>query len=189
MKIEEKLEELKQTASDINEHLQTIFEQAKGCERLTEMGVRGAVSTWALLAARPNKLVSYDINKCPGVTAVQQAAREEALEYSFVQTDVLKVEIDPTEVLFIDTLHTYSQLSRELAKHADKVQRKIILHDTETYGEVDEPIYFPSSPQTNSSKQGLKAAIADFLSSERGSSWRVESVFQNNNGLTVLGKK
>lgn len=189
MKIEEKLEFLKNNASDINEHLQTIFENALGCDHATEMGVRGAVSTWALLAARPKKLVSYDINKCPETVVVQKAAKEEGLDYSFVQGDVLKMEIETTDILFIDTLHTYSQLSRELAKHAGNVRRKIILHDTETYGETDEPIYFPSSPQTSSSKQGLKPAIAEFLASELGSSWRVESVFQNNNGLTVLGKK
>ena len=35
--------------SDINEHLPTLYNYAKNCESIIECGVRGVVSSWALL--------------------------------------------------------------------------------------------------------------------------------------------
>ena len=62
MRAADKLDELAGKKSDINEHLLAINELASGCEHITEFGVRNVVSTWALLAARPKRLVCYDIH-------------------------------------------------------------------------------------------------------------------------------
>ena len=40
---------LKTDKSDINEHMQTLYEYAKKTETIFETGVRGVVSSWALL--------------------------------------------------------------------------------------------------------------------------------------------
>ena len=97
------------------------------------------------------------------------------------------MEIEPTDLLFIDTLHTYTQLSQELKLHASKVKKYIILHDTTTYGFKPEP----SDWQTENimenyvyNDKGLWPAVTEFLDSNR--SWIVLEKRENNNGLTVL---
>ena len=40
---------LKRKPSDINEHLETLSSYTEGCTKVFENGVRGVVSSWALL--------------------------------------------------------------------------------------------------------------------------------------------
>ena len=47
--IEEKYKFLCKKPSDINEHLPTLYKYASECESIAELGVRGVISTWALL--------------------------------------------------------------------------------------------------------------------------------------------
>lgn len=181
-----------QTTSDINEHLPILRGYSSTCKHITEMGVRGACSTWAFLSSGAEKIVSYDIHKDDSIYEVIYYANEYGLDFNFIQSDVLKIEIDNTELLFIDTLHTYNQLSKELDLHSEKVSKFIILHDTLLYGFMDEFIYDHASEEiksTPTTKQGIWDAVVDFLSSEKGSDWYVFEKFANNNGLTILKRK
>ena len=87
------------------------------------------------------------------------------------------MEIEPTDLLFIDTFHVYQQLRRELELHADRVRRFIALHDTTTFGETGE----------HESSRGLWPAIVEFLAGS--SQWRVAARYHNNNGLTILERE
>jgi len=189
----EKFDYHKRTPSDINEHMETLLRLSKECNHITEMGVRFVVSTWAFLSAKPNRVVSYDISYHDKlkIDEVTNAAKNENIDFSFILSDVLQIDIEETDLLFIDTLHTYTQLSQELLKHACKVKKYIVLHDTETFGSRDENLYEHASYLAKKSldKKGLKLAIVDFLSSQEGSNWRVEQHFVHNNGLTVLKRK
>jgi hypothetical protein len=180
----------KSTPSDINEHLDVIYDLSKQCDFIVEMGVRWVVSTWAMLAARPRKMISYDISyhDMSKISEVINVAISEGIDYQFILSDVLQIDIEKCDLLFIDTLHTYFQLKQELEKHAKNVKKYIVLHDTETYGFVDETIYQHASPMSKvaSKKSGLKNAISDFLESHEGKSWHIKSSYTNNNGLTVL---
>jgi hypothetical protein len=180
------------TPSDINEHLPTLYEYAKECEHITEMGVRWVSSTWALLLSNPKKMISYDILKHPQINEVLEISKEYEIDYTFFERDVLKVEIEETELLFIDTLHTYNQLINELDIHSEKCSKYIILHDTTFFGDVDEIIYDHASPdikKMSKNKQGLWNAVIDFLNTEKGKKWEVHERFTNNNGLTILKRK
>lgn len=159
--------------SDINEHLPTLRALASSVDRVTEMGTRTGVSTTALLAGRPLRHVSYDLLFREDAYRVLSAA-DEATEATFVQADVLQIDIDETDLLFIDTLHTYAQLGAELRRHASKVTCFIALHDTTTFGEVGE----------DGARPGLWKAVEEFVA-ERPE-WHVEHRYTNNNGLTVL---
>lgn len=169
--------------SDINEHLPTLYKYARECEHITEMGVRWIVSTWAFLAARPKKMISYDI-KNPihwgsRIEDVLFMARNEDLNYVFIEADVLKVEIEETDLLFLDTIHNYAQVKEELRLHSGKVRKYIIFHDTVTYGNVDESNSSPNS-------KGIGPAIFEFL--QRHPDWYLREQFLNNNGLIVLAR-
>lgn len=177
-KILNKYLELKEIPSDINEHLETLFNYASNCEHITEMGVRDIVSTWALLAAKPKRMISYDIIPPPNENLKElfNLTKEYKINFIFKLEDVLKTDIEQTDLLFIDTLHIYEQLKKELFTHSKKVNKYIILHDTELYkieGEIPGSI-------------GLQPAITEFL--DENQNWKVIEIKTNNNGLLVLIK-
>lgn len=158
---------------DIIEHLDYLTELAKGCEHVTEMGFRVGTSFSAFLAANPKKLVTYDIVIPDGLPEMFQAIRGDT-ELEFHQKSTLEVEIEPTDLLFVDTLHVYQQLKKELALHGNKARKYLAFHDTVSYGEQGE----------DKTKPGLLAAIKEFLVSNSG--WIIKDHRQNNNGLMVL---
>jgi hypothetical protein len=56
-----KVQELKYTPSDINEHFDAIINYGSECKHITEMGVRSIESTWGWLYTKPEHLICYDI--------------------------------------------------------------------------------------------------------------------------------
>jgi hypothetical protein len=72
------------------------------------MGVRIPTSTWAFLAGNPEVLISYDIIRDNNIKNVEQQSKLSNTSFKFIESDVLKIKIDPTDLLFIDTLHTYN---------------------------------------------------------------------------------
>ena len=85
--IEQRYQKLCKTFSDINEHLPTLKRYTQQCETVVEMGVRGIVSTWALLAGKPKTLVSIDIEDPSAfggdIWEVYDAANAEGINFSF----------------------------------------------------------------------------------------------------------
>lgn len=182
--------------SDINEHLPTIKRYASECSTVTEMGTRFVVSTWALVEACPEKITCYDINLSfflEGKGDIEDVCKNKGINFLFIEGDTLKVEIESTDLLLIDTLHRYQQLYGELDRHAKKVNKYIILHDTVTFAQTDEFVYNHASDIIRRSedvtKKGLIPAIQDFLKTDEGVNWEVFEVFENNNGLTILKRK
>lgn len=169
--------------SDIYEHVPTLRKYAEKCEHITEFGVRWVVSTWALIAGAPKKMVSYDIEKYLDVERAKRVAIENGVDFTFVLGSTLEVDIEETDLLFIDTLHTYAQLKGELERHANKARKYIIMHDTVAYA------LRGMGPELGGDtiQKGLKNAIDEFLEADKN--WVVKEVFNNNNGLTVLARK
>lgn len=176
--LDELYNKLVKTPSDINEHLPILKAYADNCDVITEMGVRSAVSTVALLKGRPYKLVSYDIVQCR-IDHLSKMVEGE-IEFIFRIADSLKVDIDPTDMLFIDTLHNYTQLSQELKKHESKVKNWILLHDTTSFGKYGESY-------SGQKEEGIWKAVEEFLHENRN--WVLEKRYTNNNGLTILRRK
>ena len=160
--------------SDINEHLPTLKHYAEACAHVTEFGVRSIVSTWALLAARPAKLISYDINPPPNLQQVLNVIKETNIQFEFRLNNVLEITIEPTDMLFIDTLHQYGQIKKELELHADKVSKYIAFHDTYLFANIGEDKQSP----------GIWQAIQEFLDSHP--EWTICEQVEYNNGLTVV---
>ena len=170
-------ERLCNTPSDINEHLPTLAKYASECDHITEMGVRYIVSTYALLMGMPKKMISYDIHLC-NWEPVRDLVKD-ITDFSFAVGNTLEIEIEPTELLFIDTLHNYAQLKKELELHADKVSKYIIFHDTTSFETVGES--YSGNPEG-----GIWPAIKEFV--EANPQWMIKQRFTNNNGLTIIKK-
>lgn len=192
-KILEKYNHHKDTSSDINEHLPTFYEYALKCDHVTEMGTRSVVSAWAFMLANPKKLVCYDIERHKNIDELESLAKEYSINLEFIEADVLKTEIEETDLLFIDTFHTYEQLTRELALHSHKAKKYLAFHDTTSFGFRDEADYHCISDVVKNIEEkkhtGLVPAIDEFMKSELGSCWEVEKIFMNNNGVTILKRK
>jgi GT2 family glycosyltransferase len=176
--IEARYMELRDEPSDFNEHMPILRAYAERVERATEFGV--GRSSWALLHARPKKLRCYDHiddSRKIGIRQMMELGRAAGIDVDYIIGSSLEIDIEPTDLLFIDTMHTYGQLRQELARHAPKVLRYILLHDTETYGVRGEDGQTP----------GLEGAVEDFLATDR--CWRMRDRLKNNHGLTILERR
>lgn len=179
--------ELSQIPSDINEHLPILKEYADKCEHVTEMGVRWVVSTWAFLASKAERIISYDLVRFSAVGPCIDVCRIQNKDWTFIEADVLKVDIEETDFLFIDTYHTAEQLKQELARHSSKVRKYIGFHDTTTFWERGEDSYSAVSELQTHSEQGLKYAIEPFLA--ENPEWEIVYRTEKNNGLMIIGRK
>jgi len=176
--LQQTYEELCNRPSDINEHLPILKKYADECEHITEMGVRWVVSTYALLMGKPNKMISYDINGINWQPIAEMVKGD--TEFEFKVADTTNLEIETTDLLFIDTLHNYNQIKIELSLHGNKSNKYIIFHDTTTFeliGESYEGKY----------EKGIWYAIEEFL--EENPHWEILERYTNNNGLTILKRK
>jgi hypothetical protein len=178
--LEQLVNQLYQTSSDINEHIPTLIKYGQECEHITEMGVRGIYSTWAFLAAAPKKLISYDLedpsNWGGNINDVYETAESYSLNFEFIKANVLEIEIEETDFLFLDTWHVYEQVRDELKLHAKKVKKYIGFHDIVSWGEKGE----------TEGHKGINYAINEFL--ENNNEWKVKEKFLNNNGLLIIEK-
>lgn len=158
--------------SDINEHLPTLRKYAEECDHITELGTRYGNSTVAFMAAK-KKLITYDVAHNEKIDYLVKIAQENDLDFRVVIEN--PQEIEPTDLLFIDTDHHVEQCSIELKLHADKVRKYLIFHDT---------TYFWEKGQGHQSGGGLRYAIEPFMASHP--EWKQKQRFTNNNGLLIL---
>jgi len=154
MNIETLVEDYKKITPDICEHLDTLTELAKECQHITEMGFRYGASAAAFLKGKPKKLISYDL-QIPDQCRQMFDAIKDTTDVVLVQGNTLEVIIEPTDMLFIDTLHTYEQLKKELKLHGHKARKYLVFHDTTTYGNKGE----------DGSRLGLMDAINEYIDS------------------------
>ena len=197
--------------SDMYEHLPTLKQYAGKCDTICEFGTNDLTSTIGLLSGFPKHLITLDLNH-PDIFAltfepfnpnrkedeeptviklnletVNKIATDNEIEFKFMQTNSLEFSFNSVDLLFIDSLHTYTQLTKELMLHAKKVKKYIILHDTEFYGEKG---------QDNKDKEGnylcphwetkgIGHAIGEFLENPY-SGWVIDKHYTNCHGLTIL---
>ena len=94
------------------------------------MGVRDGQSTRALLP-EPVTLRSYDLVLDPLVTALFVKAKSIGKDVEYMIGNTLEITIEETDLLFLDTEHTYQQVKGELNLHHSKVRKYIAFHDTD----------------------------------------------------------
>lgn len=190
------------SVSDIYLHLPVLYRFAKRCDHVTEMGSRTGVSTRAFLYANPAEFISYDYqystpephlaNGVQRLKELMDDCRAAGMNCKYLGKNVLEIEIDETDMLFIDTYHCYAQLKNELELHASKVRKYIAFHDTTLYGERGEgfPHMDPNHPVRTSfidGSGGIRKAIDEFL--EAHADWKVVYESKDNNGLLILKKR
>jgi hypothetical protein len=195
--LEKKVNEIYRIPSDINEHIPLIIKLAQECDHITEMGVRGIVSTWAWLAGAPKDgLHCYDLlnpSKWNGdIQSVYDTAEAYNIPFKFTEADVLKIDIEETDLLFIDTWHRYEQLVAELEKHSNKARKYICFHDTTSFAHKGEAMSSEGGNNWNGKPlvedKGLWDAVTEFLDNNKDS-WELVERYENNNGFTIIKRK
>jgi predicted O-methyltransferase YrrM len=160
---------------DFRDHMHTLTLLAAQCLHITEFGTSCGISTSALMFAQPQRLITYDIRRHERVAVLERLAAAKGIAFEFrQQSTAALLDIEETDLLFIDTWHVACQLEKEL-KHAARVRRYIVMHDTVTFG---------TRPESGN-EQGLLSALVPFLKVTKGH-WRLSVHYPHNNGLTVL---
>jgi hypothetical protein len=163
---------------DINEHMLRLAQLARQCEHVTEFGVRTGMSTYSFLHGLSNKpdakLRSYDLHDFFNVFAIRNQLE---IDWTFRQGSTLEADvIEPTDLLFIDTLHTYAQVKGELERHGNQARKYIAFHDTVAFGILGED-----------NGTGINLAIQEWM--RDNDHWALFEHHENNNGLTILTRK
>ncbi|HSX26205.1 MAG TPA: hypothetical protein VLE89_04270 [Chlamydiales bacterium] len=182
---------------DIGEHMSLLRQLAKECQTVVEIGVGGVISTWGLLkglseSSSPHRrYMGVDILE-PTVCNFDLArkfATEQGIEVLFQMENDLYIDLDPVDLLFIDSLHTYCHLTYELETFSPKVGKYIAIHDTsEPWGDRNDLDYqgnyseYPASYDRN--KKGTWPAVVDFLVGHP--EWKLQERRLNCHGFTVL---
>lgn len=124
-------ERLCSTPSDIVLHLPRFVAMVADLDarHVIELGSRTGVSTVAWLyglQATGGRLTSVDLDPAPQIGTWP--------EWRHIQGDDLSpavlAELEPADIVFIDTSHTYEQTKAELATYRTLARRRIVLHDT-----------------------------------------------------------
>jgi spore coat polysaccharide biosynthesis predicted glycosyltransferase SpsG len=164
--------------SDISAHLPLLEFLASRCDHITEFGTRDCYSTIALIygCRKEGKVVSYDIKSTPDIEFLLSKKDDLPCDWEFRLDNTIRedLEIEPTDLLLIDTLHTYDQVKKELELHANKVNQAILFHDTFSQGEKSLDII---------GEPGINQAINEFLSENN---WRITYQVQFNHGLVLM---
>ena len=166
--------------SYIHEHLETLYMLTRlfKPDTIMEIGTGRGDSTLAFAegCAMNGKghVISIDIEDCGIAKDIIIFDEELGSFVSFIKSDSLKLNIQSgIGILFIDGLHTYEQVKKELKKYERDVEDDgfIIFHDS----------YNPAHP-------GVQEAIQEFML--KNDTFLDYDMFEyyNNNGLTILRK-
>lgn len=162
--------------SDINEHLPTFYSlvQRLDAKHVLELGTRTGVSTVAwlhALRATGGKLTSVDIDPRPPLGHYDH--------WTFIQGDDMSPEVyaqlEPADIVFIDTSHLYEHTIRELNLYRWLVKPGglMVLHDTM----LERPIGAPVKPAFP-----VRVAVEEFVEAN-GFRWINH---EHNNGLGII---
>jgi len=165
----------------IAHYMDVLKDLASNCDTIIELGVNEVNSTWAFMINRPKKITCVDFefktnhrkhlyntapHLCnPWLDQAIKLAEKENIELVLIEKDTRTLDLEPADMMFIDTEHTYECLNQELILHGPKIKKYIAIHDT---------VLFP----------GQARAITEFIS--KNPNWIIKNEYTLSPGLTVL---
>ena len=163
---------------DMAPHIDQLTLLASECQRIVEFGVRGGVSTWALLEGLPEngELISLDIDRNVPSMLPAPVYNDERLvlltgsdgnshDFHKYWHELGEPAVD---MVLIDASHVFEDTLYELVIASETGARRILMHD----------FLDPAYP-------GVPAAAGAFCAT---AGWRVMEVYDSHWGLAVLEK-
>lgn len=148
-----------------------IKDKLQGCDSYTELGVNQGATLAAAMLENPKVVRAYDISLMPYNKAkhhFDKYSSDHSIDFNVIEGDTLKCALDSVDVMYIDTLHRYEHLVKELALHGDKANKYIIFHDTHA-------------------QQGLKRAVQEYV--KKNPQWTIVTDCKVNVGFMTIAKK
>lgn len=165
-------------ASDIHDHLGTIFGEAVAARPrlIVELGTRDGISTRALLAAADvcdADVVSIDIADCSAVTLPERLRRR----WTFIRANDVDFAGEPfaafcasrgippyAEVIYVDTSHLYEHTRSEIAMWVPRLSPHgtMLFHDTNMGNGWHRRLNGKAEPGWNN-QRGVIRALEEFL--------------------------
>lgn len=175
------IEYLLPKGKDMTPYYEDIFNRAIECDTVVEFGINIGNSTKAIICGCPKKYIGYDpkpllqnSNSFINGVTLPAYAKELGVEFIVEMKSSHDADFQEADMLFIDSVHTYSFLSRELNLHAHKIKKYIGMHDTVLCART-------SAIQVGDgdSEKGLMDAIEEFL--DMNNDWEIEK--HNKDGI------
>lgn len=114
---------------DMYRRMDFIVHRFSNLDSIVEFGPYEGCSTAAWIMARPKKFITVDQGIKLNIQEYDAAAKEVGVDFQFILGNDLDIEIEPTDLLFIDTMHTAEHTYNELNRHAVKVKKYLAFHD------------------------------------------------------------
>jgi predicted O-methyltransferase YrrM len=114
---------------DFSSRMNAVQHMFLGIETITELGTYQGCSTSAWLKLKPKKLITIDIKQYLDLPIFQMVAKDIGVHFEYIIANDMEIDIDPCDLLFIDTSHTEEHTYQELKKHGDKAKKYIAFHD------------------------------------------------------------
>jgi glycosyltransferase involved in cell wall biosynthesis len=183
--VDEWYEKARQTPSDLYEYAPLLRDYAAKSDVVMELGGRRAVSTVALLAAKPKEVITVDTVNTPEVAALKGLAK--GTKYKFLQMDPRGVVdpgtnnfaplagLDECDTCFVHNAAGALDLAQRLANVRLKVRKYILIHGTTQWW---------NKGRDNSI--GYIGALMPFLQNNK--EWTAINRFENNGGMLVLSR-
>lgn len=153
------------------EYHHQLQEIIKKSDSYTEFGVYQGHTLANALLMNPKKIRAYDIDLSwyyeHSNPLFDTYAKENKIDFKTHEGDTSTCPvIDETDVLNIDSLHTYEHCKKELARHGHRVKKYIIFHDT-------------------TARPGLFKALSEFMVPD----WEIVTRSEINVGYTLIKRK
>lgn len=158
------------TKGDLNEHMPKLRALAEQVDRVVEFSHRKD----SFLAFASGARVSFTSYNSQVDELLSKVNQPNPINIAHSP----KSDLGPpqeTDLLFLDTTHTFDFVHTAMTKWAAHVSRYIVLHDTVSYGERGED-----------AKDGLRYAVKQFI--EDKPEWCIAFHTDKQHGLTVLSK-
>jgi hypothetical protein len=156
---------------DMAPHIEQLQDYAKGCETIVEFGVRGAVSTWAMLEAMDpaGKLYGVDIDPDPPLPP--KVCDDPRFRLIVGEAATAKLPVKRADIVMIDASHEFAPTVAELVRAASLEPLFILCHD----------YYYRETPQVKLAVDGY--SMPGYL---RDVPYHLAHVHRSNWGLAVL---
>lgn len=159
---------------DMAPHIGQLRDYAKYSTTIVEFGVRGGVSTWALLDGMPSNGVLYGVDIDPD-PPLPPRVRDDP-RFRLVVGDAATVDLPVTsaDLVMIDASHEFVSTVKELERAASLRPWHILCHD----------YLYRETPQVKAAIDGY--SMPGYL---RDEPYKLIDVMKSNWGLAVLGPR
>lgn len=164
-------------------------------DTITELGIFQGHSICAFLRGNPKKVIGYDIDLSHvNQDVLKKFANDKNIELEFYEGDSLQINIQETDLLFLDSRHFYEHVILELQRHAPMTKKYIIVHDVNypydkkvmMWRYINDLIKRPKSElvwATYTYKK-VRQAVEEFLNDNKD--WTLLEDVKENSGMMIL---